>query len=128
MMGSHYSDRQREAAKQLFAAGKTVAEVSRALTIKECTLYRWKAALEKSEDFQELANKKKEAFIEHTDRNINKGLKLRENTLDAALKEGTAMDISKLSTMIGTLYDKKALAMGEATERQDLNIIVKVED
>lgn len=37
-------------------------------------------------------------------------------------------DVQKLSIMIGTMYDKRALAKGDATEIQDVKIVVDIEE
>lgn len=110
----------------------------------------------RSENLIELRNEKKKEFIEESWKNIelasailNKRLTrayIREDLLDAmldeALKETAGSDkrkqiaknigdmklddINKISTTLGTLYDKQALANGEATSREE--VIKKFED
>lgn len=110
-----------------------------------------------SKDFVELREKKKKEFVETAWANIelasaiiNKKLAralLKEDLLDSLLVEAQKEtvgsdarktmakniatmkldDIGKLSTTLGTLYDKQALANGEATSREE-QIVSKFED
>lgn len=72
------------------------------------------------EKFIKLKNQKKEEFITKADKIIEKAMNKLYDELD---KEGIA--INHLSTVIGTLYDKKALAKGESTVNE--NITIKVD-
>ena len=108
-------------------------------------------------NFTELRDKKKEEFIENAWRNIelatsliNKRLarayfkeELLDTMLEEALKETAGSDrrkqlaknisdmkvedITKLSITLGTLYDKQALANGDATSREE-QVVKKFED
>lgn len=108
-------------------------------------------------DFEELRNEKKKKFIEDSWKNIelasiilNRRLARAcadEVVLDEMLKEALEQtagsdrrkevvrniasmkleDINKISTTLGTLYDKQALANGEATSREE-QVIKKFED
>lgn len=110
-----------------------------------------------SKDFVELREKKKKEFVESAWVNIelatsilNKRLSralIQEDLLDTMLAEAQKEtvgsdarkqlakniasmrldDISKVSTTLGTLYDKQALANGEATSREE-QIVKKFED
>lgn len=110
-----------------------------------------------SKDFVELREKKKKEFVESAWVNIelatsilNKRLAralIQEDLLDTMLAEAQKEtvgsdarkqlakniasmrldDISKVSTTLGTLYDKQALANGEATSREE-QIVKKFED
>lgn len=70
--------------------------------------------------FVELKNKKKEEFIIKADKIIAKALNKLEEGLD---RDDIA--INHLSTVIGTIYDKRALAKGESTVNE--NITIKVD-
>lgn len=63
----------------------------------------------------------KEKFIETTTRLLNKALDKLDKGLD---KED--IPINNLTTAIGTLYDKRALAKGESTSNEAMEINVKV--
>lgn len=87
-----------ETARQLNIPIKTVEEI-------------YKRNIEK-EEFAKLRNEKKEEFVEKADRIINKALNRLEQSLD---DEKNSIPVNNLSTVIGTLYDKRALAKGEST-------------
>ena len=63
----------------------------------------------------------KERFIETTTRLLNKALDKLDKGLD---KED--IPINNLTTAIGTLYDKRALAKGESTTNETLEVNVRV--
>ena len=64
-----------------------------------------------------LYEQEKERFIETTTRLINKAL----GKLDEKLDEDNN-SLSNITTAIGTLYDKRALAKGEATTNEAITI------
>lgn len=70
--------------------------------------------------FVELKNKKKEEFIIKADKIIAKALNKLEEGLDR-----DDLAINHLSTVIGTIFDKRALAKGESTVNE--NITIKVD-
>ena len=59
----------------------------------------------------------KERFIETTTRLINKALGKLDKKLD-----DEDNSLSNITTAIGTLYDKRALAKGESTTNQEIKI------
>ncbi len=61
--------------------------------------------------------KEKEAFIEKTTKLLDKAL----NRLDEGLDRDN-IPINNLTTAIGTLYDKRALAKGESTSNEAITI------
>ena len=73
------------------------------------------------EENQTLYETEQEHFIETTTRLINKAL----NKLDKGL-DREDIPINNITTAIGTLYDKRALAKGEATSNG--SIIVTMSD
>ena len=72
---------------------------------------------EHSEEFSKISEQKKEEFIEYADRLINKAM----TKLDKAL-ERDDIPVNNLTTVIGTLYDKRALAKGEMTSNTSISI------
>ena len=65
------------------------------------------------EEFVKLRGEKKDDFCKKADSIISKALNRLERDIDNAEKE---IPINHLTTVIGTLYDKRALARGESTE------------
>ena len=73
------------------------------------------------QEFIELRNKKNEYFIQESTQIINKIL----TRLDKEIDNGKA-NVCTLSTTLGILYDKRALASGEATNNTAFNVNIKV--
>ena len=76
-----------------------------------------KQKAENSEEFAKVCEEKKEEFVEYADKLINKAM----NKLDKAL-ERDDIPVNNLTTVIGTLYDKRALAKGEMTSNTSISI------
>ena len=72
---------------------------------------------EHSEEFSKISEQKKEEFVEYADKLINKAM----NKLDKALDRDD-IPVNNLTTVIGTLYDKRALAKGEMTSNTSISI------
>lgn len=69
------------------------------------------------EDNPKKYQQEKESFIEKTTRLLDKAL----NRLDEGLERDN-IPINNLTTAIGTLYDKRALAKGESTSNDSITI------
>ena len=76
-----------------------------------------KQKAENSEEFAKVCEEKKEEFVEYADRLINKAM----TKLDKALDRND-IPVNNLTTVIGTLYDKRALAKGEMTSNTSISI------
>lgn len=72
---------------------------------------------EHSEEFSKISEQKKEEFVEYADRLIDKAM----SKLDKALDRDD-IPVNNLTTVIGTLYDKRALAKGEMTSNTSISI------
>lgn len=70
-------------------------------------------------EFEKLCNEKKQKFSDQAGRVIDKAMRRLEREIEDESKE---IPVNHLTTVIGTLYDKKALADGGATE----NLVVEV--
>ena len=76
-------------------------------------------------EFVKLCNKKTDEFIEKASRIIDKAMNRLEDTLDDKEEK---LQVNNLSTVIGTLYDKRALARGEPTNNDRLTINIELSD
>lgn len=93
-------------------------------TAKECHVSDTtvKSVVERNnEEFGKIKEQKREEFVEYADRLIYKAL----DKLDSALDKKD-IPINSLTTAIGTLYDKKALASGGATANNKFDVEVRV--
>lgn len=119
--GSKLLTEQVEKIKHTYAAIGNTNEVSRMLGIPESTVRTYIGKMEKNGELDELRKKKKEEFGDIADRIIMKGLQRIEQALD---NDGDSIPINQLSTMVGTIYDKRALESGRATN--NIEIVVKL--
>ncbi len=69
------------------------------------------------EENPKLYEQKKDEFVNKASRIIDKALEKLEKELD---KDG--IPVNNLTTVIGTLYDKRALAKGESTNNDSITI------
>lgn len=71
-----------------------------------------------ADNFAKLCNKKKEKFSKRADKVIDKAL----DRLEKELENQESIPINNLTTVIGTLFDKKRLADGETTQNNSITI------
>lgn len=64
-------------------------------------------------EFEKLCKEKQDEFADKATRIIDKALQRLEREID---NEENDIPVNQLTTAIGTLYDKRALAKGESTE------------
>lgn len=95
------------------------SETARILNLPQKTVEDIYKKNKDKEEFAKLHEEKKEEFVEKADRIINKAL----NRLEEALEDREDKHaINQLSTVIGTLYDKRALAKGESTVNNTITV------
>jgi transposase len=151
--GKKFNDDIKEKALAMLATNNNTREVAKTLGIKESTLRTWRSN-PNNDEFAKLRQKKKKEFVEDAWRNIELAQEIlsrrleravaHEVTLDLMLEETlkettgadakkairnkfstiTLEDVGKISTILGTLYDKQALAVDEPT----VNVGGKLED
>ena len=94
-------------------------QTARELGIAESTVRSIVLQNKDKDEFKKLCDEKKEAFSKMADRLIEKAAKRLEKELD---DEFERIPVNHLTTVIGTLYDKKALADGSSTENVSVSI------
>ena len=127
MRGKKYDTETKERALAALAVSNNIDELSRELKIPSNTLRQWKKDAEKSEDFVELRKEKRAEFVERAWETIGNALKLADRRIKNALENGEELPLREISTYIGTMYDKAALASGEETERAEVRITMSGE-
>lgn len=127
MRGKKYDTETKERALAALAVSNNIDELSREMGIPSNTLRQWKKDAEKSEDFVELRKEKRAEFVERAWETIGNALKLADRRIKNALESGEELPLRELSTYIGTMYDKAALASGEETERAEVRITMSGE-
>lgn len=95
------------------------AETAKQLNIPATTVEKIYKENKDKEEFVELCAIKKNEFAEKATRLIDKALNRLEQALDDKEEK---IPVNNLSTVIGTLYDKRNLAEGKSTVNTDINI------
>ncbi|MCQ2087685.1 MAG: hypothetical protein MJZ37_06425 [Bacilli bacterium] len=107
-----------------YATTHSYMETSKQLDIPVATVKKIVDENIEKEEFKKLCNEKKEEFVTRADRIIEKAMKRLENEIEAA----DSIPVNNLSTVIGTLYDKRALAKGDPTSNEAVTIRVELTD
>lgn len=141
--GKKFNDDIKEKALAMLATNNNITEIARELEIHESTLRTWRDN-QKDDEFTNLRKEKKKEFIDGAWDIITKARKLLERRISRALENESELDniisqlkeplteeqkkalygkisklkledVGKLSTVLGTLYDKQALASNDPT-------------
>lgn len=94
-------------------------EVSRELGIAESTVRKIVDEHKNEEEYAKLCDEKKEEFADKATRIIDKALQRLERAIE---NDEEYIPVNQLTTAIGTLYDKRALAKGESTNNTKMII------
>lgn len=98
-------------------------ETAKLLGIAEATVRKIVKENEGKEEFAKLCEEKKETFSKKAEKIIDKALERLSKELE---DEGKEIPVNHLTTVIGTMYDKKALAEGQATD--NVTVCIKLPD
>lgn len=102
-----------------WAVTGSYSETARELGMAETTVIDIVKANKDKPEFVKLRDEKREDFSKSATRIIEKALKRLEKELDS---DELNIPINHLTTAIGTLYDKRALAEGSVTEKVEVQI------
>lgn len=94
-----------------------IMEVSRTVGMPEPTVRQIIIKNKDKEEYKRLQDNKKKEFADKATEIINLALKKLKETVESS----DNIPVNQLTTAIGTLYDKRALSLGEATH--NCNII-----
>ena len=106
-----------------WAITNNYAETAKELGIGETTVRKIVKANEGKEEYAELCKEKRKSFSEKAESIIDKALERLSKELEDERKE---IPVNHLTTVIGTMYDKKALAEGQATD--NVTVCIKLPD
>lgn len=95
------------------------SETARQLNIPITTVEKIYKDNKDKDEFVKLCNEKKDEFTEKATRLIDKALNRLEEVLD---NKEEKIPVNNLSTVIGTLYDKRNLAEGKSTVNTEISI------
>lgn len=102
-----------------WAVTNNVNETAKRLDIPESTVRKTVKDNKDKAEFAKLCERKRSDFGKRADSIMHKALNRLEKELD---NEDKDIPINHLTTVIGTLYDKKALADGNSTENVSVEI------
>lgn len=98
---------------------RSYAQTSRNLGVPESTVEKLVKEHIKDQEFRELWAKKKEDFATKADLLIYKAMDRLNKELDSEEK----ISVNNLSTVIGTLYDKRTIANNGGTPNVEIKIV-----
>lgn len=104
---------------------RNYSETARQLDMPITTVEKIVKDNQNKDEFVKLCKEKTDEFVQKADSIIYKALNRLDKELD---NEEERIPVNNLSTVIGTLYDKRALAKGEPTSNEILTINVNVSD
>lgn len=99
------------------------AETGKQLNIPATTVEKIYKENKDKPEFVELCARKKDEFADKATTLIDKALNRLEQVLD---NKEEKIPVNNLSTVIGTLYDKRNLAEGKSTENTKLDVNITV--
>lgn len=102
-----------------WAVTENYSETAKALGMAQSTVEKIVKENKDKDEFVKVCAEKKNEFSEKASRIIDKALKRLEKEIDNADRD---IPINHLTTVIGTLYDKKALCDGDATGKITVDI------
>jgi hypothetical protein len=114
--GRYYKDDIKQLAISRLLSGDTVTKISQDLNIKKTTISSWKRRLKLTDKCNQVHIKRKEEFINDAWDIIKDGNELIKRKFKSALEGKDDVTVRELTTAVGILYDKQALALGESTE------------
>lgn len=100
-----------------WAVTNNYSETARALGLAESTVRKIVSDNKDKKEYVKLCDEKREEFSRKASRIIDKALDRLEQAID---NDEEYIPVNQLTTAIGTLYDKRALARGEATENTNV--------
>lgn len=110
--GKKYTNDYKEQAYLMYATCENFNEVSRRLGVPVTTIKTW-IDKKKPDGLDELRTQKKMEFVDKASEIIDLALNRLKEDIENREKD---IPVNQLTTVIGTLYDKCALAKGETTQ------------
>lgn len=98
---------------------RNYSETARQLDMPESTVRKIIDDNKDKEEFTKLCEEKRDEFVDKATKIIDKALERLNKALE---DKEERIPVNNLSTVIGTLYDKRALAKGETTVNTGITI------
>ncbi len=123
--GSYLDDGKREHIKALLATGKAKNAVANEVGVSWATVD--KISKEDSDEIETIRDKKRTDFIDALWDTIVSAQELGVQMIAEARSGQRDIPLGQVSTFLGTLYDKRALMVGESTANTNTTTTVKLE-
>lgn len=107
-----------EKIKALYAAGKAKHHIADILGLSWSTVDKY-LKLQDQDELEQLRDQKKREFIDNAWASIQMGSELIKQQIERLLRDSEGLsvkEIQHLTTSLGILYDKQALAQGDPTQ------------
>ena len=111
--GQKLSDELREQIRTELAINENLREVARKFSVSTSTVSKIRD--EAPDEYERLRNDKKQQLIEKLWNNIVDAAELGHSMIKEAREGKRDIPLGQISTYLGTLYDKRALMLGEST-------------
>lgn len=108
----------------LYSTTKNKSEIARKMGVSESSVRKVLKEKDTNPDYAKIYEISKKRFVERSTEIIDIGLDRLRNTLSDLEKDIPARE---LTTVIGTLFDKRALAMDESTENSQIKVVLSDE-
>lgn len=119
--GVKYPESVRQEAIARMRVDNNISRIAREMGIPQANLFRWHAELreedEKGNELIKIDEERKRIFRERAWEVIMTGVEILNDKVqqDVASGDKSKIDYREISTVVGTLYDKQALAANEPT-------------
>lgn len=118
-------DEKKEHIKALLAIGKSKQSVATDVGVSWATVD--KVSKESTDEIEDLRDKKRTDFIDALWDTIVSAQELGVQMIGEAREGKREIPLGQVSTFLGTLYDKRALMVGESTANTNTSLTVKLE-
>ena len=111
--GQQTSDEVKEKIRTALATNNNVREIARQFKVAPSTVMKIRD--ENPDEFEQLRTDKKQQMIDKIWESLQDAADLGHEMIKQARQGARDIPLSQISTYYGTLYDKRALMMGEST-------------
>lgn len=121
--GQQTPDETKEQIRAALALNNNVREIARKFKVSPATVMKIRD--EKPDEFEQLRTDKKQELIDKLWDNIVAAQELGFSMISEAKQGIRDIPLGQISTYLGTLYDKRALMMGESTANQVTKVVLE---
>ncbi len=121
--GQHIPDDLKEQIRAALATKNNIRQVARQFKVSPASVMKIRD--EKPDEFEQLRTDKKQELIDKLWDNIVSAQELGFSMIAEAKQGKRDIPLGQISTYLGTLYDKRALMLGEATANNVTKVVLE---